>query len=100
MPNTIPSENSSLLGTLVGLAVLGGMAAAIWFWIVPDKYRYAVEYDVPSEKVYVQDKPHDCEWEKAPLGNKYCHFERRVAPSMNDKGVVTEVYINWDKVAE
>ncbi|SPF46053.1 hypothetical protein SBA1_630002 [Candidatus Sulfotelmatobacter kueseliae] len=84
-------------GCLVVLAVIG---AVVWFWLLPNKYRYSIEYDVATEKVYVQEKPHDCEWEKAPLGNKYCHFEKHVEPVKDDSGKVTAVYVGWEKVEE
>ena len=42
------------------------------------KWRYALQYDVPSDKVMVDKKPHDCDFLAAPLGTKYCEYERSV----------------------
>jgi hypothetical protein len=39
---------------------------------------YAMQNDVPSERVYIQRKPDDCEWMSAPLGDKPCHYEKSV----------------------
>jgi hypothetical protein len=43
------------------------------------KSRYTATYDIPASEIYVQDKPHDCAFLAAPLGEKYCHYERTVS---------------------
>jgi hypothetical protein len=55
-----------------------------WMWSFPgrvwhSKWRYTWEYDIPEGAVYVQDEPHDCAFLSAPLGEKYCHYERSVS---------------------
>jgi hypothetical protein len=62
----------------------GAIFIGIYFWSLPGtiwhaKWRYAASYDIPSSQVYVQDKPHDCAFLAAPLGEKYCHYERTVS---------------------
>lgn len=42
------------------------------------KWRYAVNYGVSEQDVSIDDEPHDCAFLTAPLGNKYCHYERAV----------------------
>jgi len=42
------------------------------------KYRYSFQYDLPEEKITIESKPHDCNFFAAPLGAKYCEYERRV----------------------
>jgi hypothetical protein len=42
------------------------------------KLRYSIQYDVPYDKVTKPNKPHDCDWLKAPIGDKECHYEIRV----------------------
>jgi hypothetical protein len=59
---------------LLGVALLD-LAADIWH----AKWRYAAANGVPSSQVYIQDKPHDCAFLAAPLGEKYCHYERTVS---------------------
>jgi hypothetical protein len=91
------------------------------------KWRYAALYDVGSRDVFIQKKPHDCEFLAAPLGVKYCDYERTVSfarwkTSTEGKPIVSyddgktwsefeppvgetvpkistvkAVYINWDK---
>jgi len=53
-------------------------------WSLPgdiwhSKWRYAVTHGIPYSQVYAQDEPHDCAFFAAPLGNKYCHYERTVS---------------------
>jgi len=62
----------------------GAIFIGIFLWSLPGtiwhaKWRYAATYDIPSSQVYVQDKPHDCAFLAAPLGEKYCHYERTVS---------------------
>ena len=37
---------------------------------------------------------------KAPLGSKYCHFEKAVNPIKDENGKVVEVYVGWTRVGE
>jgi hypothetical protein len=79
----------------VGHAVLASTA----HYVFPTSaWAYSMEYD--TDNVYLADRPHTCEWGKAPLGNKYCHFDRVVETVKDDKGKVTSVYISWVKVEE
>ena len=55
---------------------------------------YAEKYHIPLSKVYVDPRPHDCEWDKAPIGSKYCHFEKVISTDKNEHGTVTAVYVN------
>jgi hypothetical protein len=55
-----------------------------FLWSLPGtiwhaKWRYAAAYNIPSSDVYVQDKPHDCAFLAAPLGDKYCDYERTIS---------------------
>jgi hypothetical protein len=60
--------------------------AAIGIWLVSlpgrawhSKWRYAVEYSLSTEKIQVDTAPHDCGFLTAPIGEKYCHYERVVS---------------------
>jgi hypothetical protein len=60
------------------------MFIGVFLWSLPGtiwhaKWRYAATYNISSSEVYVQDKPHDCAFLAAPLGEKYCHYERTVS---------------------
>jgi hypothetical protein len=41
-------------------------------------------YHVEPSIVHVDYKPHDCEFDAAPLGKKYCHYEQHVAATVED----------------
>jgi hypothetical protein len=76
------SDNSGCLSPIaVGLLVWA-------FW--PDSWTntlnswtdtlwYAAEYKVSMDNVHTNKKPKDCDWMRAPLGDKGCHFKRIVA---------------------
>jgi hypothetical protein len=89
---------------LIG-AFLWSLPGTIWH----AKWRYAATYDLPSTNVYVQDKPHDCAFLAAPLGDKFCHYERTVsitrwATSQTGNPVVSyddgKTWITFDPVGE
>jgi hypothetical protein len=75
-------------------AILAAVVFGIHAYREFPKNYYAKRYHVKMERVYVQPEPHDCEWSKSPLGNKYCHYDKTVEHSEN--GVV----VSWSKVDE
>jgi hypothetical protein len=59
-------------------------ALGIFLWSLPgaiwhSKWRYALAYNIDSSKVVIDSAPHDCAFLAAPLGEKYCHYERIVS---------------------
>jgi hypothetical protein len=50
-----------------------------WFVLLPYSWtnaiRYAIKFKVAVNQVHTDDKPSDCDWTRAPLGNKGCHFK-------------------------
>jgi hypothetical protein len=40
------------------------------------KWWFTFQYNVAYEQVTIEQRPHDCEWGTAPLGEKHCHYER------------------------
>ena len=61
------------------LAIIG---AGIW-WILPDSWtdpiKYSWVYDkVNSSNVLYTEKPKDCDFMHAPLGDKGCHYKKVV----------------------
>jgi hypothetical protein len=81
---------------LVPAAAVGGFA----WWVAPDKYTYAIEYDVNSDNVFVEKKPKDCDWDHAPVGGKGCHYKKTVAPQKNEKEKVISVYVSWERIED
>src|SRR5438046_274287 len=54
------------------------------FWVFTEdsvwvnRIRYAKHYSVDMDRVFMEPKPHDCDFIKAPLGMKHCHFDKSV----------------------
>jgi hypothetical protein len=66
------------------------------------RWAYAMQYNTETQYVVIDPQPHDCEFFKAPIGNKYCHFDRTVSTQTGDASVYnkTLVYVSWDKVPD
>jgi hypothetical protein len=70
-------------------------------WLFPEsKTGYTMKYDLTDEKVIIDRKPHDCEWETAPLGAKHCHYDKAVQTETDQHRKVTAVYVSWQKVQD
>ncbi len=65
-------------------------------------WAYAIQYNTEAEYVVIDPKPHDCEFDKAPIGNKYCHFDKIVTTKNGDESVNHKslVMVTWSKVSE
>jgi hypothetical protein len=92
-----------LLKWLGGLIVVGIVGVFLYEKFAPEKTKLSDEYNIPESQVYVDSKPHGCDFDDAPLGNKHCHYEKVVdvqrscdAPSCP----VTSVYVSWRKVED
>jgi hypothetical protein len=94
-PSRSHTDSFGWLGTLImaGIIFLG------WLWWSP-KAWYEIRYSVPAEHVFIDPEPHDCEFMKAPIGNKYCHYEKVVVTSPEGSANPTDVYVTWNKVEE
>jgi hypothetical protein len=62
---------------LVRWALFSGLAALVWWWW-GDTLWYAVEYWVVPTEVNITHRPTDCDFWRAPIGEKPCHYEREV----------------------
>jgi hypothetical protein len=91
----------------MGSALVAGMLAFLFFvlldsvWV--NRIRYAKQYSVDMDRVFMEPKPHDCDFIKAPIGMKHCHFDKSVVtqpPQPVQDEQVIGVYINWTKVQD
>ena len=73
--NSLASLLKPFYWGVVIVVLISSVPGEVWH----SKWRYALQYSVDVPRVNVQSEPHDCEFLKAPLGNKYCHFERAVS---------------------
>jgi hypothetical protein len=79
--------------------IIGGLIAAD-YWLTPEQQRIANEYHISKDKVFIEPKPHGCDFNDSPLGNKHCHYERKEEAAKDEQGRVTFVYVYWNKVQE
>jgi hypothetical protein len=75
--------------------------AGLFFWSVPSaiwhaKWRYAFTYGISSDKVTIAPHPHDCAFLSAPLGEKYCHYERDVMTVRWATSTEGKPIVSWD----
>lgn len=69
-------------------------------WLFPEsKFGYTMEYNLADDKVIIESKPYDCEWDTAPLRAKHCPYEKTVQ-TQTQNGKVTAVYVRWQKVQD
>jgi hypothetical protein len=86
-----------------GGAILIGFGLVWTYWVMSEKERLAQQYRVSQDKIVVEPKPHGCDFDDAPLGNKHCHYEKQVEVQRACPGPdcqVTSVYVSWRKVEE
>ncbi len=91
-----PSFLCGVSSIFIGLAIVVP-------WLTPEADRLAEQYHVSEDKIAVEPKPHGCDFDDAPLGNKHCHYEKSVDVTRacpTDDCRVTAVYVSWRKVEE
>jgi hypothetical protein len=76
---------NDLLGSLIGW--LFALGVLLWIFL-PESWTnplwYGLKYSVEGfslanlAEVHTSDKPSDCDWGRAPLGAKGCHYDRVV----------------------
>jgi hypothetical protein len=76
-------ENKELFGRS-GLGQWIGIVIVVWLAINGfdeawySKWRYAMWHGTSSDKVTIDQKPHDCDFLASPLGEKNCRYDAQV----------------------
>lgn len=90
---------------VVVAAMLGApiLVPAVFLWFVlPDSIKYPVVYSffyqTSMHNVQIEKMPSDCDWSRAPLGDKGCSYKREVGAARDERGHVTFVWTDWKKV--
>jgi len=76
-PSRQTKKDFSLSG-LIGWIVF---AVIVWFTLPAswtDPFVYSTEYSINSDQVHRNNKPSDCDFMHAPLGDKGCHYKKTV----------------------
>ena len=84
------------------ITIIGWLLVGVFLWNVPGdiwhtKWRYAISYGVDSAKVTVADRPHDCAFLAAPLGAKYCHYDREISTIRWATSTTGNAIASWDE---
>lgn len=66
------------LGSIVGICITLYFLSAAWHWAWYSKLRYSIQYAIPFGQITCEKEPHDCEFMRAPIGEKNCHFDAEV----------------------
>jgi hypothetical protein len=65
------------LGLCAWIFLPNSWTNVIWYsWT--NAIWYGVQYSVPFDQVHTSNKPSDCDWRRAPLGRKGCHYKATV----------------------
>ena len=90
MLETVSTFLASMLKILLVIGLIIGALALAARWLLPNDWRmkYAAQYMLSNDQVTIERKPHNCDWDSAPLGNKHCHYEAAVAVYNSDGRVV------------
>lgn len=88
-------DKSSSVQWLLSVAFvmwLVSLAGSIWH----AKWRYELQYGLSSDKVNVATTPHDCGFLTAPIGEKYCHYDRVISTVRWATSTKNEPIISYD----
>jgi hypothetical protein len=84
--------------------IIGLILVALWPYLSfdPVKSWYALTHKVPVERVEVEKKPHDCEFNTAPIGSKNCHYDAKVFVTKGSDSSDAErsLLVTYEKVAD
>lgn len=67
------SDDASGCLSAIVLAIVG----VYFLW--HSKWYYAMRYGISATHVLIDPKPHDCDFMKAPMGDKECSYKRIVS---------------------
>ena len=115
-------------GTLIGLGVVLSIGWFALSYLLPDEWRikYAMRYFTSYARVTVDARPTGCDFFRAPIGEKGCHYEKEVSTAewststtghsivSNDEGKTwreadaplktklptTFVFVEWNKIED
>jgi hypothetical protein len=68
-------DSEGLVGVIIFLGIVAWLA---WSWFSDTKWRYALQYGIDNDQVTIGDRPHDCDFMHAPLGDKGCRYDKVV----------------------
>src|SRR5487761_187056 len=91
---SLSEEAKDAARAIFKIVVWGAILFGCLFWFWPKEW-YGIRYNVTDEHVFIDHKPHDCDFLKAPIGDKGCHFEKVVVVAPENSSSPTDVYVTW-----
>jgi hypothetical protein len=84
--------------TFLGYVLVGWLL----FWQLPSlawhsKARYSFQYQTDFNRISISKMPHNCDFLAAPLGAKYCHYERTVSTVRWATSAAGEPIVSYDE---
>ena len=86
------NEFASWLKWMVCIWGLWFIGREIWY----SRARYSMQYQAPYGNVTKRNEPHDCDFMKAPIGNKECHFEIQVQKDLVTYDASSRKIVSYD----
>jgi hypothetical protein len=79
-PELTQADIQALAKAALWIGLIGLLLFAVRQYLSFDltKTYFALANKVPVERVKIEKKPHDCEFDTAPIGSKNCHYDAKV----------------------
>ena len=58
---------------------------------------YSLQYSISPNTVTIAPKPHDCDYDWSPLGNKGCHYSKHITTVRTAKTTYGAAVISYDE---
>jgi hypothetical protein len=73
----VKKSAKDLIAVVVLLIIVG---IVVWIWSAGGIFKtvLSLRFSVSPENISIEPKPHDCDYNRAPLGDKGCHYEPAV----------------------
>lgn len=95
-PKSSGEELFSPLLSILFLAIPVGVVCYLFF----PTHWYAFMNATDTNRVHIEAEPSDCDFLKAPIGTKSCHFEKRVTTETDSTTGKVSVYVFWEKIED
>ena len=72
-------------------------------WLLPDDWpiKYAMQENVNRDNISIDKKPHDCDWDSSPLGDKHCHYKSQMTFYDGKYGDANKkLTVSWQRVED
>lgn len=79
------SDERGCLWVTLFVVLCAYWGADVWY----SRWAYELYYGLDSNHLSIDKKPHDCDFWKAPIGAKECHYKRIVSTVEIGKGAKT-----------